>query len=75
MVLGTKNLGVMGMGSENWHFLFLAAPAGEAWVLLGSHGLQPWAALATNWPCCWRCDTLQCRWVCKQLAFFDRATG
>jgi len=36
MILGANSLGGHGYGLENWHFLFPAAPAGEAWVALHS---------------------------------------
>jgi len=35
-------------------FSYAAAPAGEAWVALGSSSLQPWAALAAGRSRCWR---------------------
>jgi len=36
MFLGARNLGVISRGQKIWHFSFLAAPAGEAWAVLGS---------------------------------------
>jgi len=43
MVLGAKNF--MAKGLENWHFSYTTAPAGKAWVALGSPSQWPWAAV------------------------------
>jgi len=73
MVLGAKNFGGHGLRPENWHFSFLAAPASEAWVAMGSPNLQPWAATATGRSC----NTLWCRWAeaLWQHALFDQTAG
>jgi len=61
--LGTNNMGVVGRGPENLHFLFPLHQCRPTWAYwealaysLGSVG----TALATGWPRSWRRDTLLC---------------
>jgi len=55
IILGAKNLGVVGTGPKNLHCTGIGLLG-----ILGSPSLQPWAALATGWPCRWRHYTLHC---------------
>jgi len=76
MVLGTKNLGVLGKGQENWHFSFMVEPADKAWSILG---IRP--ALWLYWLCVGLVGLAAgCVIHCGggaggQRVFFDRAAG